>query len=312
MQVQRLSGIVLEAADLAATRAFYEPIFTHHSGTWEQSANRLLFSTPTESVEFVRHARPRTYQGGGYHQAYRVPAAKLKQLAQSYASAGSALEWWREDHPDERVPSPYLEDPSGNRVQLVASDQNGRLIDHVAVEVYEFDYCEYLWVTTLGGNVQYYHGWRREDQIEAKQWASGDDPCAPWTRKDNPSYRDFLIVDPVTGEERPARFAGEVGAERPSGPPKVPRPNGQVFYTYGDSRLALISATRVWQEQPEEIVKSTPRLVFDVAQDADAVAEALAPTPIPWEREGNTIYVRDADGNFAELRSPSPSGRGQG
>ena len=115
---------------------------------------------------------------------------------------------------------------------------------------------------------------------------------------------EAVVLHPVTGEERPARFAGEVGANpRPAGPPKVARPNGQVFYDFGDSRLVLISATRVWQEQPEEVVKSTPRLVFDLAQPADAVAKALEPTPIPWGREGSTIFVRDADGNFAELRA---------
>jgi len=308
IRVERLSGVVLEVADLGAAKAFYDPIFREHNGAWRVGDGQIAYETGAETIELVEQASPRTFHdsgaASGHHQAYGVAAERIREITDRLAADGHEINWWREDHPDERSLNAYTRDPSGNQVQLLASTPGGRLLDHVAIEVYAFDYCEYLYVTVLGGAVDYYHGWRRVDLDEAKVWASGDDPCAPWTRRNNPSYRDFLIQDPTTGELRPPRFAGELGVER-SGPQRVGRPQGQVFITFGPSRLGLVSATRIWQELPEEVIKATPRLVFAVAQSADLVEEQLGRTPIPFEREGERIYVRDADGNFAELRTRS-------
>lgn len=299
----RLAGLVLEVADLPATRAFYEPIFREAPGVWSEAASRLTFQTPEEKITFVLRRRPRTFADGGHHQAYRVPRQRLQGLVDELTARRHPVDWWREDHPSERRVSPYFRDPSGNRVQLVATehDSDERLLDHAAIEVYEFDYCEYLYVTTLGGEVDYYHGWRTADQEDAKLWGEGDDPCAPWTRRDNPHYRDFLVEDPTTGELRPARFAGELGVSAPGRHVRVPRPNGQVFISYGPTRLVLTSATRVRQEPPEEQVRGTPRLIFACDQRAPEVESHLATTVNPHLRDGRRIYVRDADGNFAEL-----------
>src|SRR5205823_12768458 len=63
---------------------------------------------------------------------------------------------------------PILHDPSGNRVQLMASDDTGLLLDHAAVEVHEFDYCEMVYRNALGGQMESYHAWRVEDFDDAK------------------------------------------------------------------------------------------------------------------------------------------------
>lgn len=300
LHIERLAGVVLEVDDLAATEAFYEPIFQPSGGQWRRSRRQVAYRCGPQHVRFVLRRRPRTLSDSGQHQAYRLPRDHLLTVAQSLTTAGFHAEWWREDHPAERGVTAYFHDPSGNRVQLVASSDDGLLLEHAAIEVHDFNYCEYVYVTTLGGRVDYYHGWRAGDLEEAQQWAEGDDPCAPWTRRDNPHYRDFLVADP-TGQLRPTRFSAQLGAA-PVRPVRVPRPNGQVFVAYGDTRLGLIGATRVRQEPPEHRTKGTPRVVLATTQPAAEVEGHLSSTPIPFRREGRNIFLRDPDGNFAELK----------
>jgi catechol 2,3-dioxygenase-like lactoylglutathione lyase family enzyme len=296
-----LAGVVLEVQDLASTRAFYDQIFRASPGEWQERRGRLLYQCGLQTIEFVQRAQPRTFADGGHHQAYRVPRGHFRRLVDELPAQNVPVDWWREDHPSEREVTAYVHDPSGNRVQLIASDGDGPLLDHAAVEVFMFDYCEYLYVSALGAEVDFYYGWRTVEHEEAKQWATGDDPCAPWTRRDNPNYRDFLIEDPATGELRPARFSDQLGVDRPAAPPRVARPNGQVFLSYGDSRVVLVSATKVRQEPPEDQAKGTPRLVLQTEQSADEAAAGLAAYPFPQRREGRNLFLRDADGNFVQL-----------
>lgn len=280
-----VAGVVLEAGNLAVTRAFYEPIFRDAPGEWEQGPRRLTFRGGPQTITFVQRARPRTLSDSGQHQAYRVRRERLGALARELAAAGVQVDWWREDPPAERTPSAYLHDPSGNRVQLMPSEKDGLLLDHVAFEVHEFDYCEVLYRNALGGQLDYYFGWRVEDHAEAKAWATGDDPCAPWTRRDNPNWTDF-------------RDAGQRDTTM-----RVPRPNTQVFWRYGETRVGLISATKVRQEPPEEIIRGTPRVVLRTTAPAEvAMSHLTATLPIPFQHHGTTAFLRDPDGNFVELR----------
>jgi hypothetical protein len=312
IRVDLLAGVVLDVQDLDSTRAFYDCLFRDAPGRREERRGRLRYTCGAQTIEFVQRARPRTLPDSGQHQAYRVPRDRLHALANELAAISAptlgqaqgqhaALNWWREDHPAERELSAYVHDPGGNRVQLMAADAPGPVLDHAAIEIYMFDYCEYLYRTALGGQVDYYHGWRTVDHEEAKQWAAGDDTCASWTRRDNANYRDYLVEDPTTGELRPARFSDQLGVDRPPARPRVARPAGQVFLSYGPTRIGLISATRVRQEPPEDQAKGTPRLVFQTSQSADAAAAHLAAFPFVQKREGRHLFVRDPDGNFAEL-----------
>lgn len=285
--VDLLMGVRLEVADLDAAHIFYDLIFRDAAGEWRQDGRALTYQAGPQSIEFVRRARPRTFSDGGQHQAYRVRAARLPSLLDELAAAGARVEWWREDHPAERAVGPYLQDPSGNWVQLMASDDSGPLLAHAAIEIHEFDYCEYLYVRELGGGVEYYCGWRIEDQEEARAWGAGDDPCAPWTRRDNPGWNDFR----------------DQGTRDPN--LRVPRPNTQLFIQYGRTLLGLISATKTRQEPPEEQITGTPRLIFRARQSAANAAAYLATEPIPFERRAQSIFLRDPDGNFVELRCDS-------
>lgn len=285
--VDLLMGVRLEVADLDAARSFYDPIFRDAAGEWRQDGPVLTYQAPPQSIEFVRRSRPRTLSDSGQHQAYRVRTARLPSLLEELAARGVRVEWWREDHPAERAVSAYLQDPSGNWVQLVPSDGGGLLLAHAAIEVHEFDYCEYLYLRELGGKVEYYCGWRIEDQEEARAWGAGDDPCAPWTRRDNPGWNDFR----------------DEGTRDPN--LRVPRPNTQLFIQYGATLLAMISATKTRQEPPEEQIIGTPRLIFRARQAAANATAYLATEPIPFERRAQSIFLRDPDGNFVELRCDS-------
>jgi hypothetical protein len=280
-----VAGVVLEVSDLAATRAFYEPIFRDGSGDWTEGRRNLAFKRGRQSIEFVQKAHPRTLSDGGNHQAYRVRRNRLDPLLAELTRAGHQVDWWREDHPSERTPSAYLLDPSGNRVQLVPSDNGSLLLDHVAVEVFEFDYVEYVYLKALNGRVDYYHGWKIEDYDDARAWAAGDDPAAPWTRRDNPGWTDFR----------------DQGRGNPN--LRVARPNTHEFIGYGDTRVCLVSATRIVQEPPEEMIKGTPRVIFHTPQPIAEVAASLsASLPITFEQQGKSAFIKDPDGNFLELR----------
>jgi hypothetical protein len=283
-----LAGIILEARDLAATRAFYEPIFRDVPGEWQERRGRLVYRAGPQTIEFVRRPRPRSFADSGQHQAYRVRPARLPGLAEELGGAGHEVNWWHEDNPAEKEVTAYVLDPAGNRVQLVPSNDLALLLDHAALEIHAFDYCEHVYRKALGGRVSYYHGWRVEDEEDAKPWGRGEDPAFPWTRRDNPGWFDFVRAGTSDRNLR------------------VPRPATQVFVGFGNTTLGLISASRVRQELPEEVIRGLPRLVFRSSRPAEeAFAHIAATLPIRWEREGRTAYIRDPDGNFAELRCES-------
>lgn len=298
---EALRGVVVEVGHGDRPHAFYERLFQYSGGQWDQDGSSMVYRRGEQSVEFVSVRRPRAFADSGYHCAYRIPAQHVEAVVAQLVADGHSVNWWREDHPQERTVTPYFHDPNGNVVQIVPSNDDSVFLDHVGIEIHMFDYCEYLYVAALGGKVGYYHGWRTVDHVEARRWAEEGDPCAPWTRKDNPNYRDLLVTDPATGELRPSRYSAEFGLARPTGQKRVPRPNGQVFLNYGPSRLALISATKSRQEPPEEQIKGTPRVIFSTDRSADEVDTWLDQFTVPRYREEKSIYLRDADGNFSEL-----------
>lgn len=287
--VDLLTGVVIGTADLNKTRSFYERVFRGVPGEWREVPEGIVFTAGPQRIEFVRPGRRLAGPGIGQHQAYRVPAADLGELVDDLSRKGHTIDWWREDHPAEHQVAAYVLDPSGNRVQLVPSDGGLPLLDHVAIEVHQFDYCEAVYVHALGGRLDYYHGWRVEDEAEAAAWAAGDDPCAPWTRRNNPGWADFVRLGPAARDG-------------------VPRPNTQTFIRYGETRLCLISASKARQEPSPELLRGQPRQVFRLSRPAhEAAAHLRATLPLPIEHDGTSIFLRDPDGNFLELRESGPS-----
>ena len=282
-----LSGVVLDASDLGRTQAFYQEIFQHAGGAWESSKTEITYRTGAQTIGFARRGRPRTFEhDSGYHTAYRVPRLRLDAIVSKLSAMGATVEWWNEDAPSEQDVSAYALDPDGNRVQLVAAaDDDPLLLDHATIEVFQFDYCQVIYAKALGGTVDSYHGWRWSEQLAARSWAAGETPSAPWTKRMNPGYRDFLLL-------------GAKDARK-----GVPRPNTQLFLRYGDTRVGLISATRNRQEPRPEILRGTPRLIFASDLPASELMDELAARqPLPMEREGTSVFLRDPDGNYAEVR----------
>ena len=280
--VRLLSGVVLDASDLGRTQAFYDEVFQHAGGAWESSKTEITYGAGDQTIGFVRRGRSRRFEDdSGYHTAYRVPRTRLDAIVGKLTASGATVRWWSEDAPREQDLSAYLLDPDGNRVQLVpADDDDPLLLDHAAIEIFQFDYCQVIYGNALGGAVDSYHGWRWAEQLEARRWAAGEIPSAPWTKRMNPGYRDFLLL-------------GSTDARK-----GVPRPNTQVFLRYGETRVGLISATRNRQEPRPEILRGTPRLIFASDLPASELMEALAARqPLPMERDGTSVFLRDPDGN---------------
>jgi catechol 2,3-dioxygenase-like lactoylglutathione lyase family enzyme len=280
-----LLGAVLEARDLAASKAFYSAVLGDRvTCVGDRAAARL--SGSAQYVELVRRAHPRPVGDTAQHYGIAVGMQPLRSIADRLAHEGHVVSWWREDHPTERDPAPYVEDPSGNRVQLVASN-NGALLDHVGLEFVDLEWAEDLYVRVLGATVDHYHGWSSEQGAEVEAWLAGDDPAAPWTRYSRFSFRSR------TDEARATP---------------------QLCLRLGGVRLALFLARRHIQEPPEEVVRGSPRLVFAVDRPATEVAEFLAGpgTGIIAERfrgrkirhevDGNSVFIRDPGANFIELR----------
>src|SRR5881409_3674018 len=86
--VDGVLGIVLEVADLAATRAFYDPIFASTGGAWDATGESLAFRVGQQTIEFVPRPQPRTLPESGQHQAYRVPALRLQGVLDALETAG--------------------------------------------------------------------------------------------------------------------------------------------------------------------------------------------------------------------------------
>ena len=86
-----ISGAVLEVADLAAARAFYEPIFRDSGGAWEERGDALKWSCAPQHISFVRAAQPNTLPDSAQHQAYRVPPDRLQGLLWSTAGFTSCM-----------------------------------------------------------------------------------------------------------------------------------------------------------------------------------------------------------------------------
>ena len=289
--LDRLAGAVIEVKDLEATRAFYETIFQTADGDWQVEAKRMVFLSGRQRIEFVRRPKPRTLAVAGQHHGYRVPRSEVQRVVDELTAQGSTVNWWREDHPDEREVSPYVNDTSGNIVQLVPADGDGLLLNHAGVIVRDLEEGEVIFLNALDGELEHYYGWRTEDGIDAREvWYGGDDPCAPWTRRATVSFRTHK-----------------------------PEPNAipQLFVRYGQSMVAVILTEKRLFEPPEEILQGTPRLVFHSPQSADDLARYLFGVrvssvalvydggKVPVEREGRDIYFRDRSGNFLQITCDS-------
>lgn len=277
VRAERLCGVVVEVADLDATRGFYNEVFAG-GGSWERGngGRALTFRSDRDTVQFVQRARPRVYGDAGAHHGFRVGAGRVRVVAERLAARGAQVDWWHEDHPAERDVTAYVCDPSGHRVQLIAEDPAGGVIQHSALVVHELLPPEEFYVSGFGAQVDYYHGREMVHYEEARRYGEGSDPCAPWTRLSNNEY---------------LQHRGFTG------------PNMQIYLRFGPSVLGLIMGQHHFQEPPEERLRGTPRVVLRTSQSAVQAATYLAMLGLYVERRGCSIFTRDPSGNFVELRA---------
>jgi catechol 2,3-dioxygenase-like lactoylglutathione lyase family enzyme len=194
---------------------------------------------------------------------------------------------YHEDREAERQHNRYFVDPDGNRVQLVAGSEAG--IDHVAVETHDVEWAEVFYTQVLGGRIEMRVGWRMDDFAGAWAWGAGEDQCAPGARRWDKLYTDDQA--------------------------RVPRSNSQLFVEFGTGvSLGLYLATEHRQEPPRGQYGGTPRVGFWLMPGALLELERrLRETRLrcmdiaegfggPYERGGDTLYVRDTGGNFLEFR----------
>ena len=286
LRIEAVSGVVLEAKDLAATRDFYSVIFRGAPIEWREDARTLTLQAERERVEFIRRPRPRTVAHAGLHTAFRVKPGRVREIADELSAAGHTVNWWREDHPSEREVTAYLEDPSGNIIQLVPSDDDSALVDHYYVPVEDIEHGELFYLKALLGQLDTYYGYTTEDTKAARRWAKGDDPCAPWTRN---SYVSFRTHQPN------------------------PTPAAQIFARFGGQYLGISLTGKRLPEPSEELLKGTPRAVLRTSQSVDEVAAYVASVRIsavslkydggkvPFRRQGQSIFLRDRSGNFFQI-----------
>ncbi len=281
-----ISGVTLEVDSLDAARTFYAPIFASWPGAWDGNQRAIRFRTGTQTIELVRRARPKTYPDSAYHCGYRVPSSRLAQIVDQLGNQGFPANWWHEDDPAERALSAYLDDPAGNRAQLLAARDQAPGLDHVALQQHDLEAAELFYTRALGGTLTFSHGWDARDQLGLDAWMAGDDPCAPFTRRISVSYRT----------KRPA-----------------PMPLAHIFVAFGATRLGLFLAPTHRQEPPPGVVRGTPRLILRTDCAADDLERHLrtvnvSPVTLKYDggyvqfaRVGDTFSLRDPGGHFVQV-----------
>ncbi|MBM2812250.1 MAG: hypothetical protein HW416_3009 [Chloroflexi bacterium] len=284
-RIGALLGAALEVRDLDAAEAFYGEILGESARVERTRGSSHLVMGP-QFLELVRRARPRVSADTAQHHALVVSGARIQPLCERLTGEGHQIGWWREDHPAERTPAPYVEDPSGNRVQLAGGRSTG-IFDHVALEFADLEWAEDLYVRVLGAEIDHYHGWSSDRGPEVEAWLAGTDPAAPWTRYTRFSFRSRTDEAHATP---------------------------QLYLRLGGARLAMFLARRHVQEPPEEVVRGTPRLVFSVdrppsevaayfdGRGREIIAERYRGRTIRHETDDDNIFIRDPGGNFIELR----------
>ena len=281
------ADLVIEVADAARAQQFYADLLGFAPDGETLGGPRLRVG-PGQRLVLAERVAPSTRPDSGTHYAYRFPPAALEQALGRLERAGVPVHRHREDRPAERDANRYCADPDGNRVQLVEGAEPG--VDHVAVEMHDLEWAEVFYTQVLGGHVETRVGWHMDDYARARVWGAGEDDCAPGTRR----------------WDRP--YTADIGERQ------LPRPNPQCFVTLAPGVVSgLYLATEHRQEPPPDQFVGTPRVGFRVAPGRLTEVErrlrelrlrCMQPsqrTGGPFERVGDSLFVRDPGGNFLEL-----------
>jgi catechol-2,3-dioxygenase len=170
------------------------------------------------------------------HTAYALPKTARDKLVESLTKKGVTVHRFREDRPSEVADNVYVDDPSGNRIQLVARDGAPALaIDHVGLETNNILWSREFYQTWLGFPIEHRVGWKTDDYLAAKSLGEkGMDAAMPGSRYWNERYSQFETEK------------------------KALRPCPQLYFTIGGTSLAVYLASRQYQAPRDDVLSGTP------------------------------------------------------
>ncbi|HTI86887.1 MAG TPA: VOC family protein [Alphaproteobacteria bacterium] len=172
------------------------------------------------------------------HTAYALPKGARDNLVETLTTKGVAVHRFREDRPSEAGDNVYIDDPSGNRIQLVARDGAPALsIDHAGLETNNILWSREFYQTWLGLPVEHRVGWKTDDYLAAKSLGEkGMEAAMPGSRYWNERYSQFETEK------------------------KALRPCPQLYFTVGGTSLAVYLASRQYQAPRDDVLSGTPCL----------------------------------------------------
>jgi catechol-2,3-dioxygenase len=292
--VEGISHLAVTVDDPAMARDFYRGVLGFEdvpNGALPDCGEHALIRAASGQV--VALCRNDWHAGAesAVHNAYRVSPRQRDAILARLQQRGIPVHHYREDRPREADDNFYFDDPDGNRIQLVTDaavpDSGIAAIDHVALQTIDIEWEEKLYIRTAGFGIEHVVGWRTEDHQRAKLWGEGKEEMIPGARR---------------WDKRYTIRAGE--------PPKLARPNMQIYLDTGKNGLAIYLAAEHYRIQPADRVIGTPRVAFKVSVPLEDVARKLAKfgrdvagpaehSANPWVR--SSVYCRDIGGNFLEF-----------
>lgn len=296
--IDGIAHVVIDAPDLARSKSFYEstlgmPVLGSDMMPAVNNSRSVTFKLPSGQLVTLTETQPlNDLRVSPAHQAYAVTAQARDKIADKLAAQGIALHRFHEDRPTEVKDNYYVDDPAGNRIQLVAkasADVGANAIDHVAIETHNIHWAREFYGTWLSCPLEHRVGWKTQDYLDAKALGeAGMAAAMPGSRYWNERYSKFE-------KER-----------------KALRPNVQVYFTLGrEDNLAVYLASRKYQAPQDDQILGAPRTALRVSRKGlDAVAAFFGERgralegPIEHDKTlpiAASVFVKDPGGNFLEF-----------
>lgn len=299
--IKEISHVVVGVEDLDAAQAFYVSMLGFPllgRDVWPVQgggASATLRAGTKQHLTLALNKPLNDPRISAAHQAYALKPTARIHLIDALTSKGIAVHRYHEDRPSEATDNVYVDDPSGNRIQLVARENAGQgalAIDHVGVETNNILWSREFYETWLGFPLEHRVGWKTSDYLDAKSLGeAGMAAAMPGARYWNERYSQFE-------KER-----------------KALRPNAQIYLSLGGgTSLAVYLASRKYQAPRDDAVRGTPCLglsttneglqkilVFfrDQGRDVEGPITHDKGSPI-----AASAYVKDPGGNFLEFCVP--------
>lgn len=297
--VQSIGHLVLEVTDLSPAVEFYRDGLDFTlvgSDFWPGCGNRhAILKAGAKYLVLSEAPEKRDLSGGGSHHAYRMSKAGRRQAMDRLAALGCDIQDYHEARPAEADENVYVVDPSGNRVQLVQSNETGNgasiEIDHVCIEDSNLHRAEVFYGQLLHFPIDHVSGTRTSDFTRARDWGEGSITMMP-------------------GACRWVRYYRAIKGQNQT----QARPNLQMYFRAGTSVIGVFMAMEDYAEPPQDRHIGTPRIGLQVASgDLDAIATRLETAgrcfegPVAHRGNGpiaRSLYCKDAGGNFIEFAVP--------